>query len=246
MKIFLLEDDRTMRQKIAKAFENEGCAIVAQAGNTSKESFEEAIKSKADLFVLDIQLENNKSGFEFAKKLYEIDRGVQIIYLSEMEEYHKESFSLSNHPVPLDFISKNDLNLIGMDKYIWQFVTRFKANQPIKVRIAGQTVLAEDVMFAQINKDKEAKIIEVYIKDGRVLEKFANLKDLIDSSKEDYIPTLVSANKDLLVNEKQIQNSVRENKKEEPATLFFKTQNGIEYQKKTGKKRGVEFHKKHK
>jgi DNA-binding LytR/AlgR family response regulator len=243
MRVFIVEDLKLTRDNLVEQFKKQGWTIAGVVSDTSEKSFQMAITSKTDLFILDIGLEHDKAGFEFAKRLHQNNETVKFVYLTNKKEFFKEAFSRNEYPTPYDFIPKTDFISKGMDECIENLVIRFSSHQSPRIRLVGQNVSIDDIMLVEI---KSKSLLNVYLKDGRILEKPANLKDLINPDKEDFISTLVAAHKNLLVNENTIVSSERKNKKEEPATLIFRATNGKEYRRETSNKRGADFHKRHK
>jgi DNA-binding LytR/AlgR family response regulator len=248
MQIFILENNPLELRRYTSAFTKQKCKVVG-ATHTGRESFELAVNSTIDLFVLDIQLEKEKSGFEFARKLYRHNPHVELVYLTDKEEYYDEAFEAEGYPYPFAFLPKSDIRLKGTDKSIQNLLTKFKSyirnkQQSYMVQIEGQFVSANDIMFVKImSSENQRPYLNIYLKDGRVLTKMTNLKNLMDKElKEDFIPTLIATNKNLLVNENHIIDVKREKLKDEPATLYFITTTGISYEEETSQKRGAYFY----
>jgi len=243
MRVFLLEDDFSFRLKLVKSFIKNGCEVVAHVSDASRESFTKAISSYIDLFVLDIELlSDEKAGFEFAKKLYQQNKSVQLVYLTSRKEFLKEAFKREEYPVPYDFLSKNRIFSDGYDEVVNELITKFSAHQPPSVEIDNKKVFINDIMFVEI---PYKGILHIYLKDGKFIPLETALKNLENPQSQYYIKTLTRANKNLLVNGDFIVDAEKDKAGEAPTTLVFRTTKGTLLTKETSVKNGVEFYKKY-
>lgn len=100
--LLIVDDERIVREQLKLLFESEGYSVrVASNGEIALIKFAQA---KPDLVVMDVMMPK-MNGYAAAKKIYEIDSKVPIIFLtakdSDADEMH--AFSVGAH----DFISKS-------------------------------------------------------------------------------------------------------------------------------------------
>lgn len=244
IRIFLVEDNYSVREELVTEFKKLGCFIAGEVSDISDESFQKAISSNADLFILDIELERPLAGFEFAKRLIEHNKFIQFAYLTKEEHLYETAHESKGYPRPFEFLDKKDFISKGMDTLLKRLLSKFRSEQALFVRIAAQKINIKDIVF--IEKKLEKYVLDVYLKNGTILEMATNLKDITDPTTKDYISTLTQAHgKSLLVNESYIMKVEREKGKDNHATLYFELENGKIMDRETAKKEGIKFFRRH-
>ncbi len=244
IRIFLVEDNYSVREELVKEFEKLGCFIVGEVSDTSDKSFQKAISSNADLFILDIELEHPTAGFEFAKRLHQHDSSVRFAYLTKEQHLYESAHESKGYPRPFEFLDKRDFTSKGMDTLLKRLLSKFRSEQALFVRIAAQKINIKDIVL--IEKLTQKSVLDVYLKDGTTLEMVANLKHITDPTTKDYIATLTQAHgKSLLVNENYIVKVERDKGKDNHAILHLELENGKIINRQTAKKEGIKFFRRH-
>lgn len=83
-KICLVEDEESLNKLISTYLEKEGYAVLTCI--TGKEAIEISINEKIDLWILDIMLKDDISGYDVIKKIREKDTVVPVIFTSARDQ----------------------------------------------------------------------------------------------------------------------------------------------------------------
>jgi len=115
-KIMIVDDDKDLVESLTKVFSGNGYTVAA--AHSSSEGLKTVLKEKPDLIILDVTMETDTAGFEFAYQIrnkretsrYKSIREVPIILLTAIAQVTNSRFSLNDKesflPSVNDFINK--------------------------------------------------------------------------------------------------------------------------------------------
>jgi two-component system response regulator CssR len=83
-KICLVEDEKNLNNLIKNYLEHEGYNVIPKYNG--KDTYEIIGKEKIDLWILDIMLGDDISGYDLIKKIREIDIDVPVIFTSARDQ----------------------------------------------------------------------------------------------------------------------------------------------------------------
>jgi two-component system, NtrC family, response regulator GlrR len=102
-KVFLVDDDRDIIEQNKMVLEAEGYEVVT--ASSAKEAGEILPTANPDIMVLDVMMEHNTAGLEFAKRV-------------------SSDTSLPNVPIVLLTSDANNPNWLAQDKFTWNSIIK--------------------------------------------------------------------------------------------------------------------------
>jgi two-component system chemotaxis response regulator CheY len=112
IKIFIVEDDRSLRSLYEKALNLNGYKVIASAENgVDAVNIFKNFSQKPDIILMDHRMPL-KSGIEAAKEILELDNGTKIIFMSADSTVKEEALtngavSFKDKPFSLDKLFSN-------------------------------------------------------------------------------------------------------------------------------------------
>ncbi|MCC5944011.1 MAG: response regulator [Bernardetiaceae bacterium] len=236
MRIFIVDDNRLFRKSFKQTLEELGHKVWHESANTDDETLEKAILNRIDIFFLDIEVEHENAGFDFAKRLRECQRDKNIeskgdiVYLSGKnclpKAYEKEEIK------PFRYLHKqNDEE--NFRKLLEEFFIEYEAQRPRSISIAksglktARRLCIDKILYVEF--DSERLHCKIHTDDDEVLWVDGFLKDFIEMERNSDLYAhglLTYASRAVLVNRKHIYRSRRNENRSK--TLFFKTKNNKE------------------
>lgn len=211
MNIIICEDNYEQRKKVEKIIEelivnfNINSEVVLSTDNAkSIIKYLNKSKSKANIYFLDIELEDSINGLELAKKIREYDSRGYIIFISSHTEMPLLTFEYKVQA--LDFIFKSDTNLkdkigeclkVAYEDYKKEHFTEINK---ISIDIGNKMVCfnLEDILFFETTgKDHRIRVHAI----NEQFEFYGSMKDIEKQVSNDYYKT----HRSYLVNTKKIK-----------------------------------------
>ncbi len=203
MQIFLVEDNRGDRKAITKALESLGHTVDSY-NDTSESTLENALSSKADLFILDIELEYTTAGLDFAKRLTDKKPTAKFIYLTSKQALVHKAISDTQYPTPENFVPKEGIGGKGFKNRLEGFLVTFEAKNCLTTTIFDLEKIKEVFVKDIVCIEKDEYKVNFYMINGDVLKDHkVGIRQISDPNDKRFISTLTIANKDnFLVNQK--------------------------------------------
>ena len=154
LKILVLDDDELFHQLLSLLLDSIGYKNV-EFTQTINEALEQIKLFKPDILILDINLNNNESGIDFAKMINK-DHKIPIIFITS--NYHKDIYSKAKLTGPCQFLDKQ--------------LSELKLQQAIEL-----TVLQSEKKEEQVSDQAYKKIVDrLNLKSGWFIRKGKYLK----------------------------------------------------------------------
>lgn len=209
MRVAIVEDKWDWQEVIKNAFKKESHEIVGVFSDTSQITYQTILKTKIDILMMDIELEELTSGIQLVDKLNKEPSFQQtsVVFLTSLEDNRFLNEAYNTKASIAHYIDKTNF-LNRSTRTVKEIIQQVENQKPAFIVVHGTKIFIRDIFWVTIDRDYEEetkqKRLAIVLKDTSVV--FANsadLKDFIDHTRESPLyakAKLEYISKDTLVN----------------------------------------------
>lgn len=174
MRIIVVEDEPLYASRIEFLIEKMGYELVGMTDN-AEEMMQFFMTKKADLALIDININGSMNGIELAKKIWHSKYEIPIIFITSFDD--KETFSKAKLANPFAYIIK-PIDEATLQRSVELALMRYVNNDTQDGQVWKDDILLRDHIFIK----EEGKLKKILLKDIVVIEADNKYVDIFTST----------------------------------------------------------------